>query len=56
MGEIINLDEWRADRLRARADAAPAFFFDLGCPLSYLSAERVERDLGKVEWSPRLGD
>lgn len=52
MGEIINLDEWRADQLRAHADAAPAFFFDLGCPLSYLSAERVERDLGEVEWSP----
>ena len=52
MGAIIYLDEWRADHLRSSADAPPAFFFDLGCPLSYLSAERVERNLGKAEWIP----
>ena len=52
MGELINLAEWRSDHLRARADASPAFFFDLGCPFSYLSAERVERKLGEVEWIP----
>jgi 2-hydroxychromene-2-carboxylate isomerase len=52
MGEIISLDEWRADHLRAKADAAPAFFFDLADPLSYLSAERVERNLGAAEWIP----
>lgn len=37
------LDRW-AER--------PAFFFDLGCPFSYLAAERVERLLGDVEWVP----
>lgn len=52
MGDLINLAEWRSDHLRAPADAAPAFFFDLGCPFSYLSAERVERKLGEVEWIP----
>jgi 2-hydroxychromene-2-carboxylate isomerase len=52
MGEIIYLDQWRADHLRSTADAAPAFFFDLSCPLSYLSAERVERNLGGAEWIP----
>jgi 2-hydroxychromene-2-carboxylate isomerase len=36
-------DRW-ADR--------PAFFFDLACPFSYLAAERVERQLGHVEWVP----
>jgi 2-hydroxychromene-2-carboxylate isomerase len=52
MGEIIYLDRWRADHLRSTADAPPAFFFDLSCPLSYLSAERVERNLGGAEWIP----
>lgn len=52
MGDLINLAEWRTNHLRPRADAAPAFFFDLGCPLSYLSAERVERKLGDVDWVP----
>jgi 2-hydroxychromene-2-carboxylate isomerase len=52
MGEIIYLDEWRADHFRSTAEAPPAFFFDLSCPLSYLSAERVERNLGKAEWIP----
>jgi len=44
------------DRDTARAQVArstrPTFFFDLACPLSYLSAERVERMLGDVEWIP----
>jgi 2-hydroxychromene-2-carboxylate isomerase len=52
MGDLIKLDEWRADHLRATTDAAPAFFFDLADPLSYLSAERVERSLGGAEWIP----
>ena len=29
-----------------------AFFFDLACPFSYLTAERVERTLGDVDWVP----
>jgi 2-hydroxychromene-2-carboxylate isomerase len=53
MGEIVSLDQWRVDHMRAGpADAAPAFFFDLADPLSYLSAERVERNLGGAEWIP----
>src|SRR5581483_10863209 len=35
-----------------RIDHKPAFFFDLGCPFSYLAAERVERLLGGVDWIP----
>jgi len=54
MGDVIYLK----DRLDARAQveghraSRPAFFFDLACPLSYLSAERIERALGDVEWIP----
>jgi 2-hydroxychromene-2-carboxylate isomerase len=57
MGELIVLAERLADRSRPRgADkAAPAFFFDLACPFSYLAAERVERLLGGVEWIPAAG-
>lgn len=35
--------------------ARPAFFFDLACPFSYITAERVERLLGNVEWVPTPG-
>lgn len=58
MGELIVLDERLADRSRARGQdkAAPAFFFDLACPFSYLAAERVERLLGEVEWIPAAGE
>jgi 2-hydroxychromene-2-carboxylate isomerase len=52
MGEIVFLDQWRTDHLRTPTDSAPAFFFDLADPLSYLSAERVERNLGGAEWIP----
>ena len=38
--------------LRRGGRAAAAFFFDVGCPFSYLAAERVERTLGSVEWVP----
>ncbi len=50
MGDLVSLDQWRADHLRVGAGSAPTFFFDLGCPLSYLSAEHVERKLGHVQW------
>ena len=50
MGQVIYLDQHRADRSRPTVDAHPAFFFGLACPLSYLTAERVERTLGEVEW------
>jgi 2-hydroxychromene-2-carboxylate isomerase len=52
MGELIYLNDRRADRLRPVRDESPTFFFDLGCPLSYLAAERVERTLGVVRWVP----
>jgi 2-hydroxychromene-2-carboxylate isomerase len=55
MGELIVLAEQLADRARPRAEARPAFFFDLACPFSYLAAERVERLLGEVEWVPVAG-
>jgi 2-hydroxychromene-2-carboxylate isomerase len=55
MGELIVLTEQLADRARPRAQARPAFFFDLACPFSYLAAERVERLLGEVEWVPVAG-
>lgn len=52
MGELIVLAERRADRSRATRSLRPAFFFDLSCPFSYLTAERVERVLGEVDWIP----
>jgi 2-hydroxychromene-2-carboxylate isomerase len=39
-----------ADALSARTP--PEFLFDLGCPFSYLAAERVERLFGTVAWIP----
>ena len=55
MGDLIALTEQLADRARPRAQARPAFFFDVACPFSYLAAERVERLLGEVEWVPVAG-
>jgi 2-hydroxychromene-2-carboxylate isomerase len=57
MGDVILLSDRRAARARKRLRSPqrvvkPAFFFDLACPLSYLSAERIERMLGDVEWIP----
>jgi 2-hydroxychromene-2-carboxylate isomerase len=56
MGELIYLDDRRKHRSRPAPDAAPAFFFDLACPESYLTAERIERTLGSVEWVPVAAD
>jgi 2-hydroxychromene-2-carboxylate isomerase len=55
MGDLIVLKERLADRSRIAGSSRPAFFFDLGCPFSYLAAERVERTLGDVEWVPTAG-
>jgi len=52
MGELIDLRERIADRTRARVGAPPAFFFDLGCPMSYLTAEQVDRIFDVVDWIP----
>lgn len=50
MGQVIYLSERRSERARPEPERPPAFFFDVSCPLSYLIAERVERQLGEVEW------
>ena len=52
MGHVISLDQHRRRRRPATIDATPEFYFDVACPLSYLTAERVERVLGSVEWVP----
>jgi len=49
------LAERRADRSRPTGNTRPAFFFDLSCPFSYLTAERVERVVGDVPWIPTAG-
>jgi 2-hydroxychromene-2-carboxylate isomerase len=54
MGELIILSERMADRSRPSRGPA-AFFFSLGCPISYLAAERVERTFGQIEWVPVPG-
>ena len=52
MGDLLHFPTDRSDRRPAAlsAPAAPAFYFDISDPLSYLMAERVERTLGEVEW------
>jgi len=52
VGELIDLAAHRADRSRRSFGGRIAFFFDLACPFSYLTAERVERTLGAVAWVP----
>ncbi|MGH2872948.1 MAG: hypothetical protein ACRDL5_10875 [Solirubrobacteraceae bacterium] len=54
MGDLIQLAERMADRSRPR-DGLARFFFALDDPISYLTAERVERALGPIEWVPVLG-
>ncbi|MFL5865205.1 MAG: DsbA family protein [Solirubrobacteraceae bacterium] len=55
MGQVIYLEERRTERSRAALTSRPLFFFDVSCPLSYLTAERIERKLGEVEWVPVNG-
>jgi 2-hydroxychromene-2-carboxylate isomerase len=50
MGELIHLAKRRAERSLQALELPPAFFFDVSDPLSYLTAEHVERSLGGVEW------
>jgi 2-hydroxychromene-2-carboxylate isomerase len=50
MGELIHLAKRRAERSLQALELPPAFFFDVSDPLSYLTAEHVERSLGEVEW------
>lgn len=58
MGQVISLDEHRAASVRPRRGSADrpgrrtTFHFELDSPLTYLAAERVERQLPGVEWRP----
>jgi 2-hydroxychromene-2-carboxylate isomerase len=52
MGDLIYLEDRRSDPLRAVRIDSPTFYFDLACPLSYLTAERIERTLGEARWVP----
>jgi 2-hydroxychromene-2-carboxylate isomerase len=54
MGDLIQLSERMADRSRPSGGLS-RFFFALDDPISYLTAERVERALGPIEWVPVLG-
>ncbi len=60
MGNVISLESYRRHRQPPApvADSArPArvtFYFDLGSPLTYLAAERVDRLFGGVVWRPVL--
>jgi 2-hydroxychromene-2-carboxylate isomerase len=55
MGQVLYLSEHRVKLSRPEPELPPAFFFDVSCPLSYLTAERVERTLGEVDWIPVNG-
>jgi 2-hydroxychromene-2-carboxylate isomerase len=50
VGDLLQFPTERARPGEARAAAAPAYFFDVRCPWSYLAAERVERRLPEAEW------
>lgn len=52
MGQVIYLDQRRSEQCAPAVLTRPLFFFDVSCPLSYLTAERIERTLGEVEWIP----
>jgi 2-hydroxychromene-2-carboxylate isomerase len=55
MGVVIELKDQLSDRSRPRKASRGAFFYDLACPFSYLAAERIERELGQVDWIPVPG-
>jgi 2-hydroxychromene-2-carboxylate isomerase len=60
MGEVIQLAERRARAERRasrcvgprREPLRAEFAFDLGCPFTYLAAERVDRAFESVLWTP----
>lgn len=45
-------DRAAVDRRGPAAVMRASFFFQLGCPASYLAAERIERAFGQVTWVP----
>jgi 2-hydroxychromene-2-carboxylate isomerase len=58
MGELITLPEHpnarrsAGGRRRVARGRSAEFFFDLACPFTYLTAERVERRFDAVVWTP----
>jgi 2-hydroxychromene-2-carboxylate isomerase len=56
MGELIRLAERRQKAHRTRGErvtpARAEFIFDLGCPFTYLVAERIDRAFDHVVWTP----
>ena len=50
MGDLIHLRQHRTAPSRLSTPAVPVFFFDVSCPLSYLTSEGIERRLGEVAW------
>jgi 2-hydroxychromene-2-carboxylate isomerase len=56
MGQVIRLAERREPRKSHTAgrdrSMRAEFFFDLGCPFTYLAAERVDRAFDEVTWVP----
>jgi 2-hydroxychromene-2-carboxylate isomerase len=50
VGDLLHFPNERARSGDDRGTSAPAFFFDVRCPSSYLAAERVERRLPQAEW------
>lgn len=62
MGEVISIADVRGRRATAEAAADPAartphvsFAFDLAHPETYFAAERLERLLDRVAWTPASG-
>jgi 2-hydroxychromene-2-carboxylate isomerase len=60
MGDVITLAKHRAQRPAQprppQRGAPPVFYFDVGCPYSYLALERVDRLLPGVLWRPTLAE
>jgi 2-hydroxychromene-2-carboxylate isomerase len=57
VGQLISLTDKLAERRQEQDHVGTghaAFFFAMDCPVSYLVAERVERDLGNISWMPVL--
>lgn len=52
MGDLLQFPLHSARSGAVHAAAPPVFFFDVTSPLSYLTAERVERRLPDAEWVP----
>jgi 2-hydroxychromene-2-carboxylate isomerase len=50
LGDLLHFPVGRARFREGHARSVPAFFFDVTSPLSYLAAERVERQLPEAEW------